>query len=338
MAAYIDEDLNDPEEYFTAFLWTGDGTSPRSITGVGFQANMMWSKIRDTGHEHSLVDTVRGVDNKRLKPDAAAAEDTNNTHGHFDSLDSDGFTLTGASGYWNVNTNTKDYVGWFWKESATSGFDIVSYTGNDTAGREISHSLSAVPKMIIVKDRNGADSWVVYHGSLAVTQYLILNDTNAALSDNEVVFYDTAPTSSVFTVGAHGVVNEASDNYIAYCFAEKQGFSKFGSYDGNGLDSGNGPFVYTGFRPAFFMLKEADNADNWIIMDNKRLGYNKRNDHLFPNLNSAEYATDRIDIVSNGIKIIDSDGAINTSGSTYVYAAFAESPFVNSNGVPNNAR
>ena len=171
--------IDNPEAYFTAYTWTGDGVNGRAFTGVGFQANMMWSKI-DDGHEHSVIDTVRGVDNRRLKTNTAAVEDEGNTHGHFDSLDSDGFTVTTGGGDYNVNRNTSAYVGWFWKESVTAGFDIDAYEGTGSARTE-AHSLSAVPHLMIVKSRDGAYNWAVHHHkntSTAEEEGIFLNLTN----------------------------------------------------------------------------------------------------------------------------------------------------------------
>ena len=336
--AYIDSNLNDPAKYFTTFLWTGDGTSPRSLTGVGFQANMMWSKIRDVGHEHSIVDDVRGVDNKRLKTDTNAAEDTTNTHGHFDSLDSDGFTVTGASGYYNVNRNTEPYVGWFWKESATAGFDIVSYTGNATAGNTVSHSLSAVPKMIITKGRASTNNWSVYHEATGNGKAILLN-LDYAPQDYTSFWNDTTPSSSVFTLG-DGSDTNPSGTMIAYLWSEKQGFSKFGSFEGN--NNADGAFVYLGFRPAWLMIKSSGTGGSnydWVIFDNKRNTFNVSDNTLDANNNGAEVASGRneVDFLSNGFKCRSSYADVNSS-TTYIYMAFAESPFVNSNGVPNNAR
>jgi hypothetical protein len=297
----------------------------------------MWSKIRNTGHEHSVVDTVRGVDNKRLKTDTNAAEDTNNTHGHFDSLDSDGFTLTGASGYYNVNRNTDPYVGWFWKESATAGFDIVTYTGNAT-NRTISHSLSAVPEMILFKSRSGSHNWSVYHQANGNTHGQFLNTTSA--KDDDATYYqDTTPTSSVFSIGTSVLVNDNTETYVAYAFAPKQGFSKFGSYVGNG--DADGQFIYTGFRPAFVITKRSETGgDNWHILDNKRDIFNPAKEVISANANTAEGTTSTsfIDFLSNGFKCRGTGASINTDATDYIYMAFAEAPFVNSNGVPCNAR
>ena len=334
MAAYIDEDLNDPAKLFTAFLWTGDGTSPRSITGVGFQANLMWSKT-DVGHEHSVVDTVRGVDNKRLKTDSDAAEDTTNTHGHFDSLDSDGFTVTGASGYYNVNRDTDDYVGWFWKESVAAGFDIIGYTGNGGT-QDISHSLSAKPDFMILKKRSASGGWLVYHSDLGAEKAIYLNETGA-VGTNSSGFNDTEPTSSVFSLGSGAYANTDGGTHICYAWAEKQGFSKFGTYTGNG--NADGHFVYTGFRPAWLMVKRTDGTDYWYMFDNKRDPDNVIESKLEANTNAAFYTSvDWVDFCANGFKWRYTGGGINASGGSYIYMAFAEAPFVNSNGAPANAR
>jgi hypothetical protein len=350
--------IDDPAQYFTSFLWTGDGNSPRSLTGVGFQADFMWSKIRDTGHEHSVVDSVRGVDNRRLKTDSTAAEDTTNTHGHFDSLDSDGFTVTGASGYWNVNTNTKKYVGWFWKAggsassnsngsitssvsaNTTAGFSIVAYTGNETAGATVGHGLGAVPQTYWVKSRSVADGWRIYHHKVSSdpeTDYLVLNNNNAN-ADSAGYWNDTAPTSSVFSLGSAGEVNTNSSTNIAYCFTEIKGYSKFGSYTGNG--NADGTFVYTGFKPAWVLIKQSSaSGEEWQLLDNKRNTFNPTNTALFPSSDVAENSgNDRSDFLSNGFKCRSTSAGVNASGATYIYIAFAESPFVNSNGVPNNAK
>ena len=214
--------------------------------------------------------------------------------------------------------------------NSTAGFSIINWAGSSSASvQTIGHGLGATPHWILSKNRGSGSSitaWINYHHKIDTTapeDYTVyLNNTDARVDNT--VFNDTAPTSTVFSF------NTGTDdqNYISYCFTEKKGFSKFGNYVGNGVASGGGPFIYTGFKPAWFMLREVTNADNWIIMDNRRLGYNKLNYHLFPNLNSAEYASDRVEFRSNGMKVIDNDGSINTSGATYIYMAFAENPFV----------
>ena len=334
MAAYTT--IDDPSAYFKVQLYTGDGSTPSITfddTDTDMQPDLVWIKNRDAADSHCVFDAVRGA-TEVIHSDATAAEVTDADT--LTSFDSDGFAL-GADV--KVNTNTEKYVSWNWKESATSGFDIVSYTGNGTDDTDISHNLSAVPKMIIVKNRDAADSWQVYHHkntSAPETDYLVL-DTTAATVDAADRWSDEAPTSSVFTLGDGDEVNTNTENYIAYCFAEKQGFSKFGSYTGNG--NADGPFVYTGFRPAWVMIKGiSSSGDGWFIYDNKRLGYNPDNNYIYADDAAVESTADNIDILSNGFKVIRYSSAFNTSGGVFTYAAFAEASFVNSNGVPCNAR
>ena len=329
--------LDNPELYMQVKLYTGDGSTP-SITLDGdtdMQPDLVWIKNRDQTDSHCLFDSVRGA-TEVLHGETSAVEATDADT--LTSFDSDGFTL-GADV--KVNTDTEAYVAWCWKESATSGFDIVSYTGNDTA-RTISHSLSAVPKMMIFKNTGSSSSeWPVYHGantSAPATDRLFLSGTHAT-GDNSTFFNDTAPTSSVFSVGDSSDVNEASEITISYLFAEKQGYSKFGSYAGNA--NANGVFIYTGFKPAFFICKRADATvvNSWNIFDNKRNTYNETSCFLEADTTDAEdCASGGIDFLSNGIKIKTASARFNQSSSSYVYIAFAEAPFVNSNGVPCNAR
>jgi hypothetical protein len=305
--------IDKPTDYFNTVLYTGsDGT--QSVTGVGFQPDWSWLKCRSTAYYHRLFDTVRGA-GKNLRSDTTNAEQT--VDEGITAFNSDGFSVKqGFSLEYNASGET--YVSWNWKESATAGFDIVSYTGNGTDDTDISHNLSAVPKMIVVKNRDAADAWQVYHAG----------NTAAPETDYE------APTSSVFTLGDGAEVNTNTENYIAYCFAEKQGFSKFGSYTGNG--NADGTFVYTGFRPALVITKSIDSTSSWHMFDNKREGYNVDNDPLVTEDTTAEATTDMIDLLSNGFKCrITTDPNV---AETYVYLAFAEAPFVNSNGVPCNAR
>ena len=337
MAAYTT--IDDPEAYFQTQLYTGDGSANHAITlgaDTDMQPDLVWIKNRDATDSHCLFDSVRGA-TKLLSSDANTAETTDTDT--LDSFTSDGFQVDADV---KVNTNTETYVAWCWKESATSGVDIVSYTGNGTDDTDISHNLSAVPKMIVVKNRDAADAWQVYHaGNTAApeTDYMVL-DTTAATADAVDRWSDEAPTSSVFTLGDGAEVNTNTENYIAHCFAEKQGFSRFGSYTGNG--NANGPFVYTGFKPAFFMVKNTGNLNaEWRIYDNKRDPINIDNNNvLCPHTNGATLVANEndLDFLSNGIKIGSTDGNVNQSGYSLIYMAFAEAPFVNSNGVPCNAR
>ena len=341
--AYVDENLNDPSLFFETLTWTGDGNTPRSLTGLDFQPNMIWSKRRDDAAGHNLLDSVRGAGtNSELCPSSNGIEGSNaaETYGYLSAFTSDGFTVTAGSSdnaYWNNNTAT--YVAWCWKESATAGFDIVSYTGNATA-RDISHSLSAVPKTMFIKNRSTAGAWMVYHESLGynsgtIPRFLQLDNTNAQNNGGSGDF-PADPTSSVFKVGTYDTMNKNTDSIIAYLWSEKQGFSKFGTYTGNG--STDGPFIYTGFRPAMVIAKEKSGTGHWRVRDNKRSTYNPVGIVSHANATTADTTEDDIDFLSNGFKLYTSGGENNGSGDTYCYWAFAEAPFVNSNGVPCNAR
>ena len=333
MAAYTT--IDNPELYFQCKLYTGNG-STNAITLDGdenMQPDLLWLKRRDGSDNHILFDDVRGV-TKGIYADLNNAED--NLSDSLSSFDSNGFTLgADTAGSGTINGSSETYVAWAWKESATAGFDIVGYTGNATA-RTISHSLSAVPKVILGKRRSDASNWCMYHASHGNTKALYLNDTTTGATST-TFWNDTNPTSSVFTVGTDAALNGNTDTQIAYLWSEKQGFSKFGSYEGNG--NADGTFVYTGFSPSFVMLKEIDQTGNWCMSDNKRPGYNPTN---MVNANEAGAettdGTNTIDHLSNGFKLRTTGSSSNTSNSTYIYMAFAEAPFVNSNGVPCNAK
>jgi len=332
MAVYTT--IDNPELYFQTKLYTGTG-SAASITLDGdedMQPDLVWFKKRSSTESHYVYDAVRGV-TKEIYANANAEESTDANS--LTGFNSDGFSIGNAN---QLSENTETMVAWCWKESATAGFDIVSYTGSGSA-RTISHSLSAVPKMFIIKNRSassGDRGWGVYHVSNGNTHFLELN-LNAAKDESSGLFNDTTPTSSVFSVGDDDQTNKNTDTFIAYLFAEKQGFSKFGSYTGNG--NADGTFVFCGFRPAYVMIKNSTSgSSHWVIADNKREGYNVDNDPLYPNLNAAEGTTDFMDILSNGFKLRTTGVDFNASGDTYIYMAFAEAPFVNSKGVPCNAR
>ena len=338
--------IDDPTQYFNTVLWTGNGGT-QSITGVGFQPDWIWGKNRDDTNSHWFNDVVRGVD-VRLIPHATGAEDNPGTD-IVTSFDSDGFSLGSNT---EGNKNTDKYVAWNWlaggsassnsdgditsnvSANTTAGFSIVSYTGNGS-NSTIGHGLGAVPKWIIVKVRDASNNWIVQHGSLGATKRLLLDGTQASASAS-TFFNNTDPTSSVFTVGTEDVTNNNGNTYIAYCFAEKKGYSKFGSYTGNG--NADGTFVYTGFRPAWVMLKATSATGSWNIADSKRSPENEVDEQVQANLNNAESTSFDFDFTSNGFKARTTDAARNGSGVSYIYMAFAEAPFVNSNGVPCNAR
>ena len=326
--------IDNPELYFQTKIYTGDGNDDRDIvfdvTDTTMQPNMLWSARRDSGDNISLYDSVRG-DGKEFRTAESAGEYDRSDN--IQALNSNGFQV-GTDG--QVNADGGTYVSWAWKESADAGFDMVAYTGNQTA-RTISHSLSAVPHWMIIKNRSNYSFQVYHHKNTSApeTEIIYLN-TTAATSDSNVEWNDTAPTSSVFTVGTDVGVNQTSQSHIAYLWSEKQGYSKFGSYTGNG--NADGEFIYLGFKPAWFLCKNTQDAgDNWIVHDNKRDTFNVTDAGLAPNTASAEFTDVDMDFLSNGVKMRNNTGRAN-SAKTFIYMAFAESPFVNSNGVPNNAR
>jgi len=323
--------IDNPAEYFDIKLWSGTG-SEQAISSLEHEPNLVWIKRRDATNNHRLTDSVRGV-TKEIYSDLTDAEDTQ-AQG-LKSFDSTGFTLGTNAGY---NASGGTYVGWCWKESTTAGFDIVSYAGNGVEGRNISHSLGAKPHWMVVKNRSSSVKWAVYHEkntSAPGTDHLQLN-SDAATSDDDSTWDDTEPTSSVFRTKSSSATNGSSANYIAYLWTPIQGFSKFDSYTGNA--NANGPFVYTGFRPAWILIKNTNASQGWNPYDNKRAGYNNANYRLVANTNEAEYTSEVLDILSNGFKIRTDGEWANGSGHTIVYMAFAESPFANSSGVPTNAR
>jgi len=353
MATYVAEALNDPTKFFQAIAYAGDGNTTQAIT-ANFQVDLSWIKHRSTTAAHTIQDSVRGWDaSYKLSSNENDAENdasgaTWENYGHVSAVSSSSFTVTrGANTPYQTNASGINYIAWHWKESADSGMDIVLYTGNGSA-RTISHSLSAVPTMMFVKKRDSGgsvESWCVYHKQVEETNYLRL-DSTAATDDQSDRWNDTAPTSSVFSVGDSDEVNRNTSTYVNYLFTPKQGFSATGSYTGNG--NADGAFVYTGFRPAFVMIKRQDSTNGWFIMDDQRVGFNSAttnsaslgNVELNPNTNRSEASgnTNMMDLLSNGFKCRQSGTDSNNSGGTYIYIAFAKAPFVNSKGVPCNAR
>ena len=331
--------IDDPTDYFNTKLWTGNGGT-QSITGIGYAPDFVWIKKRTDADGARIFDTVRGAA-KGIFTNTNGAEST--TSGELTAFDSDGFTL-GASDA--VNGNTKSYVSWNWlaggsassntdgsitssvSANTTAGFSIVSYTGTGS-NATVGHGLGSALDFIIVKRRNGTMSWCTTGTANGWDQCLFLDTTDQ--SGSYTFWQSTAPTSSVFSIDGSAAVNGSSDTFIAYCFAEKKGYSKFGSYTGNA--NSDGAFVYTGFKPAFVMTKKTSSstARNWCILDNKRSssGDNVVNDRLFPNLSDAEDSSTSADFLANGFKFRDNAGEFNQAVS-YIYMAFAESPFVTS--------
>jgi len=348
--------IKKPSDYFNTKLYTGDDVDGREIT-TGFATDWTWVKRRNSTNSHIISDSVRGATYK-LDSSSSGAEVNNYDGGHLESFTSTGFTMgVGSADFGHLNATGGTYVAWNWlaggtassntdgsitstvSANTTSGFSICSWTG-DGSDATIGHGLGAVPKMIIHKHRSGTVQWNVYHESAGTGGYLRIDGNNAWSSNSG--FFGTAPTSSVFSPGSHPYMSGSGNDNIAYIFAEKKGFSKFGSYTGNG--SNDGTFVYTGFKPAFVMIKNTTNGNNWFILDNKRTLFNLADDSLFPNSSSAEITNQPtnygVDILSNGMKMRTSGDHLvnnnNASGNTYIYMAFAEEPLVGDN--PATAR
>ena len=309
-------------------------------------------KSRTTTQGHTIYDNVRGQF-KVINSHVNNAEATET--GGFTGMSGNNMQFNGDNAVrGDTNYSGTNYVAWNWKANGagsantdgsinstvsvntTAGFSISSYTGTGSAGT-IGHGLGSTPKMIIVKKRSGAANWYTYHQSLGNDKRLSLNETDASATDNNA-WNQTTPTSSVFSVGASGTTNASGATTIAYCFAEKKGYSKIGSYIGNG--NANGAFVYTGFKPAWVMIKYINAGEGWIIHDNRRNGFNPDNDFLYANTNGAEVSSTHLDILSNGFKTRSTNGVVNGNGNTYIYLAFAEEPLVANVGasVPATAR
>jgi hypothetical protein len=330
-------------KYMDATLYTGTGAALNVTNAAGFKPDFVWIKDRQQAQQHLLYDSIRGVYNF-LCSNNTSAEGTNNTT--LTSFNTNGFGL-GTNG--TSNQSGISFVGWQWQAgqgssssntsgsitstvsvNTTAGFSIVTYTGNNTLST-VGHGLGVGPKFIIVKTRSGTDGWIVYHASLGVQYYSFLNTTDASYNNLSNYWGSTAPSSTTFSINAYGGVNTNGATYVAYCWAEIAGFSKFTSYVGNG--STDGPFVFLGFRPKFVLMKNITTAGYaWQILDTSRNTYNVMNAQLFPNSSAAEDTTNvLVDYLSNGFKLRNADGAQNLSSNTYIVAAFAENPFKNAN-------
>ena len=338
--------INKSSEHFNTKLYTGNG-STQSITGVGFQPDLVWGKNRSSVTNHSLQDAVRG-NTKVIKSSTSGAETT--ITNMVTSFDSDGFSLGADS---DMNGSSANQVAWNWlangagsantdgsisstvSVNTTSGFSIVKWTGTG-ANATVGHGLGVAPKMILIKNTIDAVAWEVGHDAIGWTKKLRLNATDAEAVDSGA-FNNTAPTSSVFSLGTNNTSNDSGDSMIAYCFADVQGYSKFSSYTGNGSGT-DGTFVYTGFSPSFIMFKSTSTTGGWEIHDNKRDTFNPSSKRLFPNLSNAEATENYVDFVSNGFKFRTGDATGNTNGTSYIYMAFAEAPLVGTNGVTAKAR
>ena len=343
-----DSAIKDGSKYMNTITWSGDNTSPRTLTGVGFEPDLIWTKGRSNATSHQLFDSVRGFgSNKELSSNQTTAEggDNSGLYGYVSASASDGFQVTTGTTHDDyVNDSARTYVAWNWRGSdsspvtntdgtmtstvsanTTSGFSVVTYTGTGSAVT-VGHGLGVAPACFLVKPTSFAGNWIVYHQGMGNNGGMQLNQTSGKAT-NIGYFNNTSPTSNTISLGIYG--STSSEDFVAYCFAEVEGFSKFGTYAGNG--STDGTFVYTGFRPAFIICKRYNGTDYWVTSDSTRNTYNQVYSELFPNDSLAEYndPARAIDFVSNGFKFRNSDYS-NYSGSQYIYMAFAENPFKNS--------
>ena len=348
--------IDDPSEHFQTLLYTGNATS-RSLTNDGnsdLQPDLVWTKKRNEVQNHCVTDSTRGVGNI-IFPDAS---DTESATQLLTSFDSDGFSInTNAL----VNDNTDTYVAWQWKANGgttttndasstgvggldsvyqantTAGFSIVTYTGSGS-NTTVAHGLGNIPEVIIFKKRtDDTEDWLVYHHTQGNASAGKLNTNDAWETGSNSLFDATTPTSTVFSIKTNGKVNDSTDTYVTYCFSEVQGYSKFGSYVGDG--NADGMFIYLGFKPALIIVRATD-ADEWRMYDHKRANaYNVIDVRIKAHTNAAESQDDdECDFLSNGVKFRSSSGGVNSGGQAYTYMAWAEHPFVSSKGVPVTAR
>ena len=341
--------IDKPSDFFKPKLYTGNGGT-QTISGVGFQPDLVWGKGRTSTEYHQLYDAVRSA-TKVIFSTTGDAEETKSAG--LTAFNSDGFVLGSDDG---LNKNTISQVAWNWKANGqgssntdgstnttytsantTAGFSISSYVGSNS-NATIGHGLGVAPKMFIIKNLSGTRDWSIYHESLGNAKVINLNNTNAAGATGQ--FASTSPTSTVFTVaGDYGNVNQSGVNYIAYCFSEKQGYSKFGSYLGNG--NVDGTFVYCGFKPAFILQKNTARAGSgWGMFDTTRTPTNVSKGMLIASSGAVEDTSDasRVDFLSNGFKWRTTDNWFNDNGASTIFMAFAENPFTTSTGVPATAR
>jgi len=351
--------IDDPSAHFQIATWAGTDTQDTAITFDGnsnLQPDLFWNKGRGVAFGHVWMDTSRGIGNTGKVLDSSSTNAEFDIDDYFETADTNGFTIGRGSAGFNALNDT--YVTWCWKANGgttssntdgsitstvqantTAGFSIVTFTGTGSTAT-VGHGLGAIPAMIIQKNRDSSANWSVkHHKTTNNYDFLNLNLTSAATA-NDSIWTQTDPTTSVFSIGTASAINQSSQDQVCYCFAEKQGYSKFGKYTGNG--NANGTFVYTGFKPAFVMTKVSNTTGSWSLYDNKRTGFNPIDVWLRANGNDIESTSaisgEDIDLYSNGFKLRNSDNTINANFSTYIYMAFAESPFVTSTGTPTTAR
>jgi hypothetical protein len=346
--------IDDPSAHFQTATWSGNG-STQSITFDGnsdMQPDWVWSKPRGIAFNHTVQDSSRGVgaSGPSLSPNLTNVEYVPGDY--VMSLDSDGFSVGAGDAGFNASNDT--YVSWCWKAnggttssntdgSITStvqantdaGFSIVTFTGTGSTAT-VGHGLGVAPVTIIAKNRDSSANWSVKHHKTPNNYDFFSLNTTDTRTANDSIWTQTDPTSSVFSIGTASAINQSGQDIVAYCFAEKQGYSKFGKYFGNG--STNGPFAYTGFKPAFILIKTDSGFKNWYMWDSTRSSFNPVDESISITSSAELTGYDPIDILSNGFKVRDADGTWNSSGIATYYWAFAESPFVTSTGIPTTAR
>ena len=339
--------INKSSDHFTTHIYTGSNSAPNAQTGIGHQPDSVWIKPRNLANSHRWHSTLLTAPDYYVMPENTDAEATNDNC--ITSFNSDGFTLGNTDNGWNGNYN---YVSWNWKANGqgssntdgsinttytsantTSGFSMVKYTGTGS-NATVGHGLGVAPKVVMIKNLARAENWLVGHSSLGFTKFLSIDITNAAQTTSNR-FNDTAPTSTVFSVGTSDGSNKSGDSFIAYCFAEKAGFFSAGSYKGGG--NADGSFVQTNFRPGLVIVKNYETTDQYQMFDSKR-GINGAMGFVYPDSHEAETATVPMDIYSNGFKFRDTSQARNGTNYDFIYMAWAEAPIVGSNNVPCTAR
>ena len=354
--------IDDPSAYFQTATYTGAGANTE-VTNDGnsdLKPDFLWIKNRGAAYDHVVWDSNRNLGSATNAPllKANTTDAENSTQNWWNAtnngINTDGFQF-GSSQFFTMNYTSNTYVAWQWKANggttasntdgdinstvqvnSDAGFSIVTYTGNFTGSQGVGHGLGVRPDVVIIKNRDTATDWVVWTSELTSGNFLKLNAADAQSSSSRI--YQAGFTTSTFGIGANNSVNKSGDDLIAYCFAEKQGYSKFGKYVGNGSNT-DGAFIYTGFKPAFIIAKRIDAAaHNWFMWDTKRAPFNLVEAVLKPNSSAAESTLFQIDILSNGFKHYNNYGSTNESGGEYIYMAFAENPFVTSTGIPTTAR
>jgi len=344
--------INKSTDYFNTKLYTGTSSGNQAVTGVGFQPDWIWTKNRVDAFGSNLYDAIRGTGYYLQSNNTSASQ---SAVASLISFDSDGFTVGTGD---NVQYTSNNGVAWNWKAGTTSGittngatvttpssysfnqtagFSILQYTGTGVTNNKLAHGLGVKPDFIIFKKTSGDINWGIYHQSLTADYRLLF--TTGAKSDDDSFMQDSEPDSVNINLGYGGLNNASGATYIAYCFADVQGYSKFGSYTGNG--STDGAFIYTGFKPALVIFKKTSGTGGWNMFDTKRDPFNVQDQILRANANNAEASDSGYsdnDFLSNGFKLRQTWGEMNGSGATYIYMAFAEAPLVGTNNVPANAR